>query len=120
MPSTRKTRSPAKPKIRLIAAAPTAAPARAGDRLGGREHGLVSRVRRALTPEIDAGKFAAKLSRSVSTAVDTVGAELGRSFGELEVDSISIAFAVTAEGDIGIATAGIEASIEVELKRKQR
>ncbi len=38
--------------------------------------------------------------------------------GDFDVDEVTLSLAITAEGDIGIATAGVEGSISVVFRRK--
>jgi hypothetical protein len=56
-----------------------------------------------------------KLSETVSTIAESLQAKQAGAFG---VKTIEIGLAITAEGSIGIATAGVEASVSITLERK--
>jgi len=94
------------------------------DRGGGEEHGRIGEavhkfIGRAvhITP-IDPEIFAEKLSASLSHAAAAIQQKVATTFGSLTLDEITVSLAITADGDIGIATAGLEASIDVTFKRK--
>jgi len=57
----------------------------------------------------------AKLSDTVSVIASAMQTKQATGF---EVKSIEIGLAINAEGSIGVATAGVEASITVTLERK--
>ncbi|HEX7152217.1 MAG TPA: CU044_2847 family protein [Thermoanaerobaculia bacterium] len=88
-----------------------------GDRFGGQEQGFVegaaARVVKSISPE----QFAAQMEQVIGT-VRLVAERLKAGVGDYSTDEITIGLAVSAEGSIGVATAGVEASIQVTLKRK--
>ncbi|QHE87604.1 Pepco domain-containing protein [Hydrogenophaga sp. BPS33] len=106
--------TPSKTKIPLITLAPTsAAPA---DRLGGKTHGLVDRL--ANTVEVDAEKLRKNLEEAI-TKLDGALAKLPQAVSKnWKIENISVGLSVSAEGSVGIATAGVEASIEVTFSPK--
>jgi hypothetical protein len=67
---------------------------------------------------VDAEAFAERLSGSISGTAAIMQRTFAERLGGYEVEQITLSLAVTAEGDIGIATAGVEASVSVSLKRK--
>jgi hypothetical protein len=87
------------------------------DRLGGETHGVVASAVNRIAGNIPADAFAAKFTEIIEN-VRTIAENLKTSVGGYEAEEITIGLAVTAEGNIGIATAGVEASIEVYLRRK--
>ncbi len=118
-----------KPKLLLISPAVEAVgPAPEiqlpADRGGAEEHGRVTEAIKALVGKatniepIDPEVFAERLSTSVADAAKAVQAKIFATIGQFSVEEIAISLAVTAKGDIGIASAGMEASIEVTLKRR--
>jgi hypothetical protein len=94
------------------------------DREGAEEHGRVREAIKALVgratkiESIDPEVFAERLSTSVADAAKAVQAKIFATIGQFSVEEVAISLAVTAEGDIGIASAGMKASIEVTLKRR--
>lgn len=88
-----------------------------GDRLGGVQHGVVASTIAKVTDSIQTTDFSDRLSEIVAKLGSLPG-KLQSGVAGFEVDEITISLAITAEGHIGIATAGVEASIEVSLKRK--
>jgi pyridoxine 5'-phosphate synthase PdxJ len=89
-----------------------------GDRMGGQEHGLIESARKLLAKPVDAGAFAERLSSSISNAAVVMERAFTERLGGYAIEDITLSLAVTSEGDIGIATAGVEASVSVTLKRK--
>jgi hypothetical protein len=90
----------------------------AGDRRGGQEHGAIEYVRKLFVKPVDAEAFAERLSDSISSTAAIMQRTFAERLGGYEIEQITLSLAVTAEGDIGIATAGVEASVSVSLKRK--
>jgi hypothetical protein len=117
-----------KPQLLLISpAVPPAMPGQVSeDREGAEEQGkikdaVVALVGRATKIKpVDAEKFADRLSESIADTAKAVQGKILKTFGEFTVDEVAISLAITAEGDIGIASAGMEASIEVTLKRQDK
>src|SRR5262245_51644392 len=97
---------------------PTAAAAAAiQDRGQGEQHGLVGNAVASVTRSIPSEQFAAQME-AVIGQVQAIAARLKSAVAEYSADEIKIGLAVSAEGTIGVATAGMEASIEVTLKRE--
>jgi hypothetical protein len=92
------------------------------DREGGEEHGAISRAISAIVGapthinKIDPDVFGERLSTSIARATKAVQSNVASALGEFTVDEVKVSLAISAEGDIGIATAGMKASIEVTLK----
>jgi hypothetical protein len=88
------------------------------DREGAEEHGGVEIVSLNLSgyeaSPIETDSFLDKLMGPIDRAMHAVE----RTFHDFSLHEIKIALAVTAEGDIGIASAGVESSIEVTFQRK--
>src|SRR5438874_2706170 len=85
-----------------------------GDRLGGHEHGFVERALSAFQSKpIDPDVFSDRLYNAIAKATGAVQAKVSDTLGAFIVDEVVIKLAVSADGDIGIASAGVEASIEV-------
>jgi RNase H-fold protein (predicted Holliday junction resolvase) len=102
--------------ITLITIAPPAG-APTVDRGGGATHGAVDKVAAKVGNAISYDSFAAQLEK-ILAQVQSLATRVKAGIGEYSADEIAIGLAVSAEGSIGIATAGIEASIEVTLKRR--
>ena len=88
------------------------------DRGGGETHGMIKGVVKRVTRAIPYEDFATELEK-VMGQVQAAARSLRAEVEGYEADEISIGLAVSGEGDIGVATAGVEASIEVTFKRKQ-
>ncbi len=104
-------------EIQLITL-PSKPPAHEGvvDRLGGEQHGVVEKAFQHVTGSVRYEKFATQLGetlRNVRAATEALDVPMG----DFEVSEITIGLAVSGEGNIGVATAGVEASIQVRLKR---
>jgi hypothetical protein len=102
-------------KIRLIIEEPAAA---MEDRFGGERHGVISRALGRSALDVPVDRFTSELEAVVS-AVQSVTSRLKAGVGEFFVEEVTIALGVSAEGSIGVATAGVEASINVSLKRRR-
>lgn len=89
-----------------------------GDRLGGEPHGFVTTTVTKIANNIPIENFSDKFVEIIDK-VKVIAENLKVGVGEYEAEEITIGLAVTAEGKIGIATAGVEASIEVCLRRKK-
>lgn len=109
------TRVPSETELFLIVpkTPKTDATAEPEDRLGGVPQGLTVLNLSGLEPKpIEARTFVEKVLKPITSAMSAVQDK----FKGLAVEEIKISLAVTAEGDIGIASAGVESSIEVTLK----
>jgi len=98
---------------------PAAAPSATVDKAGGELHtGALARMLGYKKVTIKPDSISAdleKLSDTVYIIADTIEAKKSGSF---RVASIEIGLAISGEGSIGIATAGVEASVTVTLERK--
>jgi hypothetical protein len=91
----------------------------AADREGAEEHGGVEIVSLNLSgyeaSRVETDSFLDKLMGPIESAMRAVE----RTFKDFSLHEIKVGLAVTAEGDIGIASAGVESSIEVTFRRKE-
>jgi hypothetical protein len=101
--------------ITLILASPRPA-ADTADRMGGETHGIITKALGKATIDVSAEEFKSQLEKVIGL-VQTVAARLKAQVADYTADEITIGLAVSAEGSVGIATAGVEASIHVNLKR---
>lgn len=89
------------------------------DREGAEEHGGVEIVSLNLSgyeaSPVETESFLNKLMGPIENAMRAVE----RTFKDFSLHEIKVALAVTAEGDIGVASAGVESSIEVTFRRKE-
>lgn len=98
----------------VVAQAPeTAAPS---DRLGGETHGII-RSAFGRTVDIPYERFSDQLEKAIEL-VQKVAERVKAQVADYAADEISIGLAISAEGSIGIATAGVEASVHVTFKRR--
>jgi hypothetical protein len=88
------------------------------DRLGGATHGVISRILGRAALDVSVEQFAAQLETVVS-AVQAIAARLKAGVAEYSAEEITIGIAISGDGNIGVATAGVEASIQVTLKRRE-
>lgn len=98
----------------IVPTAAVAAPIE--DRGGGEQHGFISGAVASVTRSIPSEQFAAQME-AVIGQVHAIAERLKGAVGEYSAEEITIGLAVSAEGTIGVATAGMEASIEVKLTR---
>ena len=87
-----------------------------GDRGGGESHGLVSRGVDTFVSEVPLDKVGAQLKR-ILERVGSALTDVRVGVPGWVIDEIKVGLSISAEGNIGIATAGVEATIEVALKR---
>jgi hypothetical protein len=87
------------------------------DRLGAQEHGNAELIQLNLSgyKAVPDDSFLDKLMTPITKAMNAVE----HTFSEFSMEEITISLAVTAEGDIGIASVGVESSIEVTFKRRE-
>ena len=84
------------------------------DRTGGELQGTISSmVSSVLDVSIDA--FSTQL-RTVISQAKSIAEHLG-DVGDFRAEEIKLGLAISAEGSVGIATAGAETSIEITFKR---
>jgi Trypsin-co-occurring domain 1 len=89
-----------------------------GDRLGGKEHGAVAKAITTAVTNLDSEQFL----KNVDIALDQVKLITDRIIqgaNRLRAKEITLGLAISAEGSIGIATAGAEASIEITFEIRQ-
>lgn len=105
-------------KIKLIVAASPGA-AGTGDRLGGEEHGLIGGLGEAVAKckTVVGGRVAEGLRETLGQFARSVGEAVPESVGGWSVEEVTLSLGITGEGDIGVATAGVEGTISVTLKR---
>lgn len=115
---------PDAPKLLIISPAVSAVPEEVTtDRGGGEEHGRIGDAFRAIVGRavsitaVDPETFAEKLSTSLSHAAGAIEHKVATTFGGFVLEEIKVSLAISADGDIGIAAGGLEASIEVAFKR---
>jgi hypothetical protein len=89
------------------------------DRQGAEEHGgadlTVLNLSGFEAKPMDTSNFADKLLGPISSAFEAVE----KAFRGTYVDEIKRSLAITAEGNIGVASAGVESSIEVTFKWRE-
>jgi hypothetical protein len=102
-------------KIKLIVAAPQPMQDEETDRGGGQTHSLRGFFGGAVTKvtEIDPEKLRDEVNKCLDK-MKQVFADLQRpSIEGWKVEHINVGLSISAEGSVGVATAGVEASIEV-------
>lgn len=88
------------------------------DREGGKQHGGLTLLNLNAVPteakavKVKTDKFVEKVLKPISSAMGAVQDK----FQALAVDEIKLSLAVSAEGDIGVASAGVETSLEITFK----
>lgn len=109
--------SNSKNKIAIIVAATIEqGDALAKDREGGETHGMKEFFqRKASEIKIDADELKRNIEETINKITDTLK-DVGQTVSDnWKLDSISIGLSISAEGSVGIATAGVETSIEVSF-----
>jgi len=106
-------------KIKLIVSGQEGREAQTKDRAGGETHGLTDWAKRkASEVEIDTENLKKNIQETLGS-IDDVLREVAHNFSEnWKLESISVGLSVSAEGSVGIATAGVETSIEVSFSPK--
>lgn len=104
-----------KDKIKLIVATAVAAEDEETDRGGGETHSL-------------RGFFGGAVAKAVEIDPEKLRADIGKCLGQMKqvfadlqrpaivgwkVEHINVGLSISAEGSVGVATAGVEASIEI-------
>lgn len=121
-PRKRRKQKPSQALLLISPAPPSVAVGSSADRLGGVEHGRIRDATAALLARavhienIEPAAFANRLSGAVEQTAQAIRLKVASTIGDFRVEEIKLSFAVSAEGHIGVATAGMEASIEVTLK----
>ena len=104
-------------KITLIVATPAAAAEQQSDRLGGQTHALGSVADRIMDKAvpIDLDKLRSEINKCLAQMKE-VFADLKRpSIDGWKVEQVNVGLAISAEGSVGFATAGVEASVEIRF-----
>jgi hypothetical protein len=102
-------------RLTLIVPDAQIAPEETVDRGGGRRHSLGGRARKLVAKVVDEEAFRDSLSRTLDQVVGLFEEIGARAVEGWKVEQISVSLGVSAEGSIGIATAGAETSIEVSF-----
>jgi hypothetical protein len=108
-------------KIAIIVAATSEQKSIGGDRAGGKEHGMKEFIQRKAneTIEIDVDELKSNIEETISKIAGTLH-DVGQTVSDnWKLDGISIGLSLSAEGSVGIATAGVETSIEVSFSPKK-
>jgi hypothetical protein len=105
-------------KIKLIVAAPVAAISESTDRGGGETHSLPSILKGAVSRvvEINPEDLRNNIDKCLQQMKHVFANLKGPAIDGWSVDSISVGLTISAEGSVGVATAGVEASIEIGFK----
>lgn len=90
------------------------------DRGGGEAHGLGSFVRRLTSKTIDEDILQKNVERCMEQLKELLGSVRDHSLEGWEMEELSVSLAISAEGTVGIATAGAEASIEATFRRTNK
>jgi hypothetical protein len=108
-------------KITLIIPEPIIPKDITRDRAGGETHGIKEVLQRKLgKAEIDVDKLKKNFEETmnkINNILQNVSETVSNNW---ELEGISIGLSISAEGSIGIATAGVETSIDVKLSPKKR
>jgi len=89
------------------------------DREGGSQHtSLIGKLFSHEKP-VDFSKVKQNLDSCIAQVSNVLSDLKKKAIDGWELESVSISLAVSAEGSIGVATAGVEAGIEVSFKPKQ-
>ncbi len=89
------------------------------DRGGGEEYGLRDAIRLiTTTKEIDSETIEKHIGGIISQIDGILGKISNTVTGNWKVQNISVGLSLNAEGSIGIATAGVETSIEISFSPK--
>ncbi len=89
------------------------------DRMGGEVHGVVNRITGLVSKQVDVSKVSADASEAALKSAALFQQALSKSVGDFSIEEFTISLAVTAEGNIGIATSGVEGSISIVFKRRE-
>jgi hypothetical protein len=99
-------------KITIIKPTTAAATLTETDRAGGVQHGLIAKALDATIGALDQDEVAKGLNSAIEQ-VQSLVAQLDTRSGHLKPSEISVGLAISAGGGIGVATVGVEASIEL-------
>lgn len=105
-------------QITLIIPASSGQTSESEDRAGGQLHGMQEWIPRLTSAAIKSEELGKNLKSTLSQ-VDKILASVEKTLrSEWKVESIAVGLSITAEGSIGIATAGVETSIEISFSPK--
>ncbi|MVM36536.1 hypothetical protein GO730_00750 [Spirosoma sp. HMF3257] len=88
------------------------------DRGHDEKQGVIPNLVNSVVNNIDADHFIDQVE-GIATKVQAIAERMKGRVSEFEVDEITISLAISADGSIGIATVGAEASIEISFKRNK-
>ena len=88
------------------------------DRLGGETHGFWSSAKKVTTLTVNEDVLRQNLDAAIQQLQGVLRDAAKRAIEGWRLESITVSFAVSAEGSIGVATAGMEAGIEVTFSPK--
>lgn len=103
-------------KIITIQPSPNIEPIR-GD---GGEHSIVKNVAKKISQSIDVSSDI--IVDQITEAISTVNSAIDKfqdASKEFQIDEIKLSLAISADGNIGLVSAGAKATIEVKFKRKE-
>lgn len=103
--------------ITLITLKTPAPGARPVDRGQGEAHGFAKGIAERAAEAVPVQKFSEELDKVIGQ-VKAIASKVKDGVADYSADEIKIGLAVTAEGSIGVATVGVEATIEVTLKKR--
>jgi hypothetical protein len=103
----------------VMASAPAAAsaPELITDRLGGEVHTMGFIGSRLAKASVSAEAFADNLDAVLDNIESVLARAARKAVSGWKVETLSVSLAVSAEGSIGVATAGVEGSIALTFKR---
>ena len=105
--------------VLIVGPQETAAVIESVDRKGGETHSLRSAVAGLAKVDIDPDLLGRNLDRCLGQVEGLLVDLAKRTVKGWAIENISVSLAVSAEGSIGIATGGLEASIEVSFARSK-
>lgn len=103
----------------IVPAAAAAVPERIREAdKGGEQHGLREAVARLVgyVPK-DTEQLDKKLAETIAQLQEVIGKIEKSSVGSMQLKSVEVGLAISAEGSIGIVTAGVETSITLSFER---
>ncbi len=105
--------------ITLLVSDPSSGDGGHEDRASGETRALKGLWRSSTTRSaVSFDQFKSRLTETISQ-IDELFDEVGSRISETwEIDTVTVSLGVSAEGSIGIATTGVEASIEISISPK--
>lgn len=104
-------------KIKIIST--TLIPSTQPIRGGGEEQSLASNVAKKISAsfEMSSELIAEQIANTISV-IDSAIDKIDSVSQKFSVDEITLSLAISADGDIGLVSAGAEATIEIKFKKK--